>query len=241
LKYHVISGRIEAGDIQDNTSAETLLGEDLFFRFYYRTPGWCYWYGWYCDQYHCEYDYCETVIVINDYATVVTADVGASNGIIHIIDKVLIPPGFSFPVDDVDTALDIVDTAIEAGFDTLVTAVIAADLVEALRGPGPLTVFAPSEEAWAKLPPGYLDSLLHPGNKAVLTSILLYHVVSGAAVESSSITNGQVAETLNGADVTFGVFQGGIITVNQATVIAADVRASNGIIHVIDQVLIPPY
>jgi transforming growth factor-beta-induced protein len=248
LLYHVISGRIEAGVIQDNTSAETLLGEDLFFRKYYRTPSSCYWYGWYCDRYYCDYDVCETVIVINDDATVVTADVDASNGIIHIIDKVLIPPGFSFPLDDVgtslddvDTALDIVDTAIEAQFDTLVAAVIAAELVDALRGPGPLTVFAPSEEAWERLPPGYLQGLLRSENQALLTRILLYHVVSGAAVESSTITNGQKAETLNGADLTFRVFEGGIITVNQATVITANVRASNGIVHVIDQVLFPPY
>jgi uncharacterized surface protein with fasciclin (FAS1) repeats len=179
--------------------------------------------------------------VINDDATVVTADVAASNGIIHIIDKVLIPPGFSFPLDDVDTALDIVDTAIEAHFDTLVAAVGAADLVDALRGSGPLTVFAPSEEAWERLPHGYLEGLLRSENKDLLTSILLYHVVSGAAVESSIIANGQVAETLNSADVTFGVFKDGTITVNQATVIAADVRATNGIIHVIDQVLFPPY
>jgi transforming growth factor-beta-induced protein len=228
LLYHVISGRILSRNIQNQQMGGTLLGQDIVIR---RDLG-----GPYCYEFW--NFYCTTVdFVINDVAAVVMTDVPASNGIIHVINEVLIPPGlfpsgFSFP-------LDIVDTAIGANFETLVIAVIAAELVDALRGPGPFTVFAPSEEAWARLPPGTLQRLLRPVNKAMLTDILLYHVVSGA-VAASTITNGQVAGTLlNGADVTFGVLDG-TVTVNQATVIAADVSATNGIIHVIDEVLLPP-
>jgi transforming growth factor-beta-induced protein len=228
LLYHVISGRILSRNIQNQQMGGTLLGQDIVIR---RDLG-----GPYCYEFW--NFYCTTVdFVINDVAAVVMTDVPASNGIIHVINEVLIPPGlfpsgFSFP-------LDIVDTAIGANFETLVIAVIAAELVDALRGPGPFTVFAPSEEAWARLPPGTLQRLLRPVNKAMLTDILLYHVVSGA-VAASTITNGQVAGTLlNGADVTFGVLDG-TVTVNQATVIAADVSATNGVIHVIDEVLLPP-
>jgi transforming growth factor-beta-induced protein len=228
LLYHVISGRILSRNIQNQQMGGTLLGQDIVIR---RDLG-----GPYCYEFW--NFYCTTVdFVINDVAAVVMTDVPASNGIIHVINEVLIPPGlfpsgFSFP-------LDIVDTAIGANFETLVIAVIAAELVDALRGPGPFTVFAPSEEAWARLPPGTLQRLLRPVNKAMLTDILLYHVVSGA-VAASTITNGQLAGTLlNGADVTFGVLDG-TVTVNQATVIAADVSATNGIIHVIDEVLLPP-
>jgi uncharacterized surface protein with fasciclin (FAS1) repeats len=131
----------------------------------------------------------------------------------------------------------IVDIALETpGFDTLVAAVIAAGLVETLQGEGPFTVFAPTDAAFAALPEGLLEKLLDPANLDVLVKILTYHVVSGSVL-SSEITAGDVA-TVEGQDITLAT-EGGV-TVNGAKVIVADVLASNGVIHVIDQVILPP-
>jgi uncharacterized surface protein with fasciclin (FAS1) repeats len=121
-------------------------------------------------------------------------------------------------------------------FSTLVAAVEAAGLVETLSGEGPFTVFAPTNDAFAALPAGVLDALLLPENKDTLTKILTYHVVAGE-VTSDQITDGDVP-TVEGQNVTVSTAEG--VTVNGATVIAADVDASNGVIHVIDAVLIPP-
>jgi uncharacterized surface protein with fasciclin (FAS1) repeats len=121
-------------------------------------------------------------------------------------------------------------------FSTLVAAVEAAGLVETLNGEGPFTVFAPTNEAFEALPPGVLDALLLPENQAVLTQILTYHVVQGA-VTSDQITDGEVP-TLEGQNITVSTADG--VTVNGATVVTADVEASNGVIHVIDTVLLPP-
>ena len=134
---------------------------------------------------------------------------------------------------------DIVDTAVAAGsFNTLVAAVQAAGLVDALKGEGPLTVFAPTDEAFAKLPAGTLDDLLKPENKDTLTGILLYHVVSGK-IMSGDIGNAASPATLQGATIDVKAGSGGV-TVNGANVVAADVAASNGVIHVIDAVILPP-
>jgi uncharacterized surface protein with fasciclin (FAS1) repeats len=131
----------------------------------------------------------------------------------------------------------IVDVASAAGnFSTLVAAVTAADLVETLSGEGPFTVFAPTDEAFAALPAGVLDGLLLPENKALLAQILTYHVVSGK-VMAADVTAGDVA-TVEGQTIKLGT-EGGV-TVNSATVISADVAASNGVIHAIDQVILPP-
>jgi uncharacterized surface protein with fasciclin (FAS1) repeats len=131
----------------------------------------------------------------------------------------------------------IVDVASGAGnFSTLVAAVTAADLVETLSGEGPFTVFAPTDEAFAALPAGVLDALLLPENKALLAQILTYHVVAGM-VMAADVTAGDVA-TVEGQKVKLGT-EGGV-TVNGATVISADVAASNGVIHAIDQVILPP-
>ena len=131
----------------------------------------------------------------------------------------------------------IVDVASAAGnFSTLVAAVTAADLVETLSGEGPFTVFAPTDEAFAALPAGVLDGLLLPENKALLAQILTYHVVSGK-VMAADVTAGDVA-TVEGQTIKLGT-EGGV-TVNGATVISADVAASNGVIHAIDQVILPP-
>jgi len=132
---------------------------------------------------------------------------------------------------------DIVDTAVKAGtFKTLVAAVKAADLVEALKGDGPFTVFAPSDEAFAKLPAGTVESLLLPENKSKLTAILTYHVVPGTVL-SSDVKPGLV-ETLQGSRLRVSMDKGALM-VDQARIVATDVKATNGVIHVIDAVIMP--
>lgn len=132
---------------------------------------------------------------------------------------------------------DIVDTAVEAGsFSTLVAAVQAAELVDTLKGEGPFTVFAPTDEAFAALPEGTVEELLKEENKDQLTAILTYHVVPGK-VMSSDLSNDMSAETVQGGTVTI-MTEGGV-TVNGANVVTADVEASNGVIHVIDAVIMP--
>lgn len=132
---------------------------------------------------------------------------------------------------------DIVDTAVEAGsFNTLVAAVSAAGLVETLKGEGPFTVFAPTDEAFAALPEGTVESLLKPENKDQLVAILTYHVVSGK-VMSGDLTNNMMAPTVQGGSVTI-MTEGGV-KVNDANVITADIEASNGVIHVVDAVILP--
>ena len=133
---------------------------------------------------------------------------------------------------------DIVDTAISAGsFKTLTTALEAAGLVETLKGKGPFTVFAPTDEAFAKLPEGTLKSLLMPANKQKLKAILTYHVVAGN-VKAADVIKLSSAKTLNGQSVTIKVV-GGKVLINGATVVKADIAATNGSIHVIDTVLMP--
>jgi uncharacterized surface protein with fasciclin (FAS1) repeats len=132
---------------------------------------------------------------------------------------------------------DIVDTAIEAGnFTTLVAAVQAAGLVDTLKGAGPFTVFAPTDAAFAALPAGTVEDLLKPENKDKLVAILTYHVVAGK-VMSSALTEGMTAATVQGGDVTF-TLEGGA-KINGAPISAADIEASNGVIHVIDAVILP--
>lgn len=134
--------------------------------------------------------------------------------------------------------MDIVDTAVGAGtFTTLVAAVEAAGLVETLKGEGPFTVFAPTDEAFAALPEGTVESLLLPENKDQLTAILTYHVVPGK-VMSTDLTEGMTAATVNSADVTI-TLDGGA-KVNGANITTADIEATNGVIHVIDTVIMPP-
>lgn len=132
---------------------------------------------------------------------------------------------------------DIVTTAVEAGsFKTLAAALQAAGLVATLQGPGPFTVFAPTDAAFAKLPAGTVEALLK--DKAKLTAILTYHVVAGK-VEAKDVVKLTSATTVNGAAVTVKVVNGKVL-INNATVTAADVQASNGVIHVIDTVILPP-
>merc|ERR1712166_1115425 len=181
-------------------------------------------------------------IFINN-ALVTTADVSASNGVIHIIDKVL-----SLPVPKT-----IVDLAVATpDLSTLVTALKAGGLVDTLSGKGPFTVFAPTNEAFAKLPALYLKLLLDPKNVKTLQKLLTYHVVAGSvfskdisnnqvvagSVVAGSVVAGSVFKTVEGETVTVRVSAAGI-KINNSTVITADVAAQNGVVLVIDAVLMP--
>jgi len=137
------------------------------------------------------------------------------------------------------TEKNIVDTAVAAGsFNTLVKAVQAADLTATLEGPGPFTVFAPTDQAFAKLPAGTLESLLKPENKDKLRAILTYHVVVGE-VDAAQVAKLTSVKTVEGATLKIAANNGSVM-VDNATVVKADIRTSNGIIHVIDAVMLPP-
>jgi uncharacterized surface protein with fasciclin (FAS1) repeats len=165
--------------------------------------------------------------VMVDGANVIATDIEAGNGIIHVIDDVLFP----------EPILDLVQTAEKAGtFTTLLAALDATSLTSVLKGEGPFTVFAPTDAAFAALPQGTLEALLD--DPETLASILTYHVVAGS-VTSEVVVTLTGATTVNGADVSISV-NGGTVLVNDAEVIAVDVVASNGVIHVIDKVILPP-
>jgi uncharacterized surface protein with fasciclin (FAS1) repeats len=134
-------------------------------------------------------------------------------------------------------AADIVNTAVAANFNTLVAAVKAAGLVETLKGPGPFTVFAPTDEAFAKLPPGTVEALLKPENKAQLQKILKYHVVAGNVTAADAMKL-HSAKTVEGQAIAIKTANG-MVMVNGAKVVKADIETSNGVIHVIDTVLMP--
>ncbi len=209
LTYHVLAGQVMAADVSDGLTAATLAGPEVAFTIADGKP------------------------MIND-ANIIATDVAASNGVIHVIDKVILPPAeeAAAPTD----VMDIVDTAVAAGdFTTLVAAVQAAGLVDALKGEGPFTVFAPTDEAFAKLPAGTLDSLL--ADPKQLESILLYHVAPGKLMAEDVAKIGFVG-TLLGRDLAVTAMSDGV-KINDAMVLAADIEASNGVIHVIDTVLVP--
>ncbi|GGB52105.1 beta-Ig-H3/fasciclin [Roseibium aquae] len=133
---------------------------------------------------------------------------------------------------------DIVDTAVDAGtFQTLVAAVQAADLVETLKGDGPFTVFAPTDEAFAKLPEGTVADLLKPENKDQLVKILTYHVVPGKVMSSDIAGKSMDVATVEGSTIAVNATDG--VKINDATVVTADIEATNGVIHVIDTVILP--
>ena len=220
LTYHVLGAEVPSSDVATG-SVETLQGEEI------------------------ELVAGDNGVTVNG-ANVIAVDVEASNGVIHVIDSVLVPPSIDATALLVADAMEseamevgtIVDVAVEAGsFNTLVAAVTAADLAETLSGEGPFTVFAPTDEAFAALPAGLVDALLLPENKDALVAVLTYHVL-GAEVPSSDVATGSV-ETLQGEEIELVAGDNGV-TVNGANVIAVDVEASNGVIHVIDAVLVPP-
>ena len=202
LLYHVVPGEVLAADVAELASAETAAGFPVVIKA------------------------TDDGVMVNN-ANVVASDIMASNGVIHVIDAVILPP-----------TTDIVDTAIADGrFTTLVAAVEAAGLVDALKGEGPLTVFAPTDDAFAVLGTDTINSLL--ADPETLASILLYHVVDGA-VFSGDVVKLESATTLNGADITIRVDEDGNVFINDAQVIIADIITTNGVIHVIDAVILPP-
>jgi transforming growth factor-beta-induced protein len=209
LLYHVVEGKVMAADVTGLKSATTLLGKDVAVK---------------VDMGN---------VYIND-AKVIITDIETSNGVIHVVDAVILPP------TEEAASSTIVDIAVADGrFTTLVAAVTAADLVEALSGEGPFTVFAPTDDAFAALPEGTLDSLLLPENKQQLIDILLYHVVSGKVMAADVVTLPS-ATTVLGKDVTITVKDGKVFLNDTVEVIITDIEASNGVIHVIDAVLLPP-
>jgi len=175
-----------------------------------------------------------------DSASVVKTDIVGSNGVIHVIDEVIMP----------GTNKSVVEIAAGSeDFSTLVAAVKAAGLLETLSGDGPFTIFAPTNEAFAKLPEGTVESLLKPENKDKLVSILTYHVVPGnvmasdvgamiAKVDPKSKATLATAKTVNGKELTFAAAGGGV-TVNGAKIVKADLIGTNGVIHVVDSVILP--
>ena len=207
LLYHVVSGKVMAEDVVSLTEAETLLGENINIRVE------------------------NGMVYIND-AQVIITDIMADNGIIHVIDTVLLPPE-----EESESMGSIVDIAVaDDRFETLVSALQAAELVEALSGEGPFTVFAPTDEAFEALPEGTLDALL--ADIPALTDILLYHVVSGEVL-AEDVVNLNEAETLLEENVSIRV-EDGKVFINDSEVILTDIMADNGVIHVIDAVLLPP-
>ena len=163
-----------------------------------------------------------------DSSKVVTADIACSNGVIHVIDTVLMPVTENIPA-----------VADKAGkFKTLLKAVKEAGLVETLSGTGPFTVFAPTDEAFDKLPKGTVADLLKPENKATLAGILTYHVIPGRVYSEAAVA-AKSAKTVQGATVAIKANDKGAF-VNESKIIATDVDASNGVIHIIDTVLMPP-
>jgi transforming growth factor-beta-induced protein len=171
-------------------------------------------------------------VYIND-AQVVITDIETSNGVIHVIDSVILPPA---------KLSDIVDTAVADGrFTTLVAAVQAAGLVDTLKGEGPFTVFAPTDEAFAKLPAGTVEDLLKPENLETLKNILLYHVAAGKAMAADVVAlDGQAVDTaLEGQQLKIALKDGNVFLNDTIQVVITDIETSNGVIHVIDAVLLP--
>ncbi|MEE2641469.1 MAG: fasciclin domain-containing protein [Planctomycetota bacterium] len=202
LTYHVLAGKISARDAYPLTSAKTVNGQRLKLDLGGKSPR------------------------VNE-STLVITDIACSNGVIHVIDSVLLP-----------AQSNLVATASGAGnFSTLLAAVDAAGLREVLEGPGPFTVFAPTNEAFAKLPKGTVENLLKPENKKQLIDILKYHVVSGRVYDDTAVQAGR-AGTLLGSSIEVGFSAEGL-RINESRVVAKNLETSNGLIHVIDQVLLP--
>merc|ERR1712157_410718 len=191
--------------------------------------------------------------VINS-SNVVVPNVLATNGVIHAIDAVLVPPSVdvtAFLADCPGTekicgkehkkpTLNIPETAVSLGFETLVAALISADLLGTLSGTGPFTVFAPTNDAFAALPDGLVTCLLLPESLGALTSILKYHVVQGEAY-SCNLKNEQMITTMNGEDVeVYKEYKNSDPVINSSNVVVPNVLATNGVIHAIDAVLVPP-
>lgn len=202
LTFHVVAGKVDAAHVVGLSSAQTVQGQNV------------------------------SIAVADgkvsvDGANVVKTDIMCSNGIIHVIDSVILPAD-----------KDIVDTAVGAGsFKTLVAAVKAAGLVDTLKGKGPFTVFAPTDDAFAKLPEGTVANLLKPENKDQLIAVLTYHVVPGK-VMAADVVKLSSAKTVNGKSASVTVGSDGVM-IDKAKVVATDIETSNGVIHIIDSVILP--
>ncbi|CAH1274150.1 TGFBI [Branchiostoma lanceolatum] len=206
LEFHVAPGMALSTDLKNNLLVTSLSGPKIRINIY---------------------DTSEPTVITTEGAPVTNPDNTADNGVVHVISQVMYP----LPTGTV------VDIAVgNKDFSTLVTAVTTAGLVPTLSGDGPFTVFAPTNEAFAKLPAGVLDGLLK--NVTALTNVLTYHVVSGAYYEAG-LRNGDLLKTVQGMDVTIKTSNDAPTMVNDATV-AAQVSGTNGVIQVIDTVLIPP-
>jgi len=202
LKYHVVPGRLIAQHVTSVAGLGTVNGQRAAVN---------------VDSHGA------TIAGVN----IVKTDIEASNGIIHVVDAVMMP-----------STSDLVDTAVEAGkFQTLAAAVQAAGLIGTLKGDGPFTVFAPTDEAFAKLPAGTVESLLKPENRETLKSILLFHVVPGR-VYADEVVGSSSLRTAQGESLAVGAASGRAF-VNGARILKTDIDATNGVIHVIDTVLIP--
>ena len=210
LLYHVVSGNVLSTDLQNGMTAATLGGQTITVDL---TDG----------------------VKINT-SSVVTADIKASNGVIHVIDSVLIPE--TFQLAPIAAPLpSIVDIAVGSpDFSILVAALQKAELVEALQGEGPFTVFAPTNAAFEALLGALGITAEELLNQPQLADVLLYHVVSGRVL-STDLVNGMTAETLGGQTITVDLTAG--VKINTSSVTTADIEASNGVIHVIDSVLVP--
>lgn len=202
LTFHVVAGKVPASAVVKMTSATTVNGQRVAIK-----AG-------------------KKGVMVNG-AKVVATDIMCGNGIIHVIDTVILPTGDNLAV-----------TAKKAGkFGTLLAAATAAGLAPALMKDGPYTVFAPTDEAFAALPAGTVESLLKPENKAQLQAILKFHIVSGRVFSDQAAKAGK-AMTLEGTSLVFAKAGKGL-TVGKANIVATDVQAQNGVIHVIDKVMIP--
>ncbi len=211
LLYHALSGKVMAADVANTTNVTTLQGSSI------------------------PVNITEQGVFIGNVKVVAT-DVEASNGVIHIIDAVLIPPEEATPEEPVQEK-DIIETArAEGNFTTLLTAIDAAQLTATLKGEGPFTVFAPKDEAFAALPNGTIEALLN--DTEALKRILLYHVVSGKLM-SEDVVNVTNITTLQGKRLNI-TLRGDRAFLGDSEIILQDVNATNGVIHVIDSVLIPP-
>merc|ERR1719201_2920358 len=213
LEYHVVSGAIYSKSLKAVNHVKTLESEQLLVE---KHAG---------------------GVTVNRKAHVTTADVRASNGVVHIVDAVLIPPSMLPPSQTVQNIVNL--AAGTKDLSTLVAALKAGNLVNALEGTGPFTVFAPTNEAFAKLPKATLNSLLQPKNIRTLQAVLEYHVVSGS-IYSSSLKSENTVKTLESETMLVEVRNGGVTINHAAHVTMANVAASNGVVHIIDAVLMPP-
>jgi transforming growth factor-beta-induced protein len=212
LLYHVVAGKVMATDAiaLDGKMADTALADNPL-----------------------NISVKDGKVYLNENVEVIITDIETANGVIHVIDAVLLPE---------EKLSDIVDTAVADGrFTTLVAAVQAAGLVDTLKSEGPFTLFAPTDEAFAKLPAGTVEDLLKPENLETLTNILLYHVVPGKVMAADVVQlDGQMVDTaLEGQQIKITVKDGKVYLNDIVQVIITDIETSNGVIHVIDTVLLP--